>query len=459
VKPGRWQQCNVLEVASDGRRLWQFGAGRDKVAPGAQLALPVGQKPPAKLVAKDWRTLVQPRLNIAWLPPKLVFLRALQLPAGDPAELPGMVEFQLEKLSPMPVAQIVWTVETVPHPDPTQQTAVVAMASRSAVEDFLGQLSGQGFLADRLEIPFLRELRAERIEGDGLWLFVRQELDAWLCLAAWYVGGVLRDLSVTQIPPGAVAGDVLVQQLTETAWAGEMNGWLPAPPPIHLRATDEVAAVVEPKLREWSGQPVRVEPLMEASTLAELTAHRALSPTGPTNLIPDEVRTRYRQQFIDGVWMRGLGAIGVAYLIFTVLYLAALTWRRSQLDEAHASSGGMALNYTNAMRLKDQVGVLQEQVNLKFAALDAWRAAVETLPAQLTLSQLNFQKGRTLVLDGSVPSDSTDQVTAYNAALKKVTANGQPLFANVRPATINTRPGAATATWRFEAELRRGESP
>lgn len=455
----RWQQCNVLEVVSEGRRLWQFGTGRDKVSRGTHLEIPVGQKPPSKLIAKDWRTLFQPRLNIAWLPPKLVFLRALQLPAGDPAELQSMVEFQLEKLSPMPVAQIVWTVERVPHPDPSQQTAVVAMASRSAVEDFLGQLSGDGFMADRLEVPFLRELRATQVEGDGLWLFIRRELDAWLCLAAWYVGGVLRELNLSQLPPGPIAGEVLAQQLTETAWAGEMHGWLPGLPAAHLHAPDEVVGVVEPKLRDWSGQSVQVEPPMPEAALAELTAQGALGAPAPASLIPDEVRARYRQQFIDSVWMRGLGAIGVAYLVFTVLYLVALTWRRSQLEDAHGSAGSMALNYTNTLQLKAQVGVLQEQVNLKFAALDAWRAAVEALPAQLTLSQLNFQKGRTLVLDGSVPSDATDQVTAYNTALKKVTAVGQPLFASVKPATINTRPGAATATWRFEAELRRGEAP
>ena len=31
-----------------------------------------------KLIQKDWQTLFQTRLNVAWLPPEQVFLRALQ---------------------------------------------------------------------------------------------------------------------------------------------------------------------------------------------------------------------------------------------------------------------------------------------------------------------------------------------------------------------------------------------
>ena len=105
------------------------------------------------------------------------------------------------------------------------------------------------------------------------------------------------------------------------------------------------------------------------------------------------------------------------------------------------------------------VGVLQEQVALRFAALDAWRAAVELLPAAATLAQLDLQKGRTLQLMGTVPPDSTAEITKFNSDLKKSQVAGQPLFANVKAAQFTTRPGAAITTWSFEAELRRSETP
>ena len=51
-----------------------------------------------------------------------------------------MVEFQLERLSPLPITQIVWTVETLSSAPGEPLTAVVTIASRTAVEEFLGTL-------------------------------------------------------------------------------------------------------------------------------------------------------------------------------------------------------------------------------------------------------------------------------------------------------------------------------
>jgi len=96
------------------RDLWLFSA--DKFHLQREEHRPPDQSFPAKLVTKDWPHLVQPRLNVAWLPADEVFLRVIQLPPSDPAEILSMVELQLEKLSPLPAAQIVWSFETLPMP-------------------------------------------------------------------------------------------------------------------------------------------------------------------------------------------------------------------------------------------------------------------------------------------------------------------------------------------------------
>src|SRR5689334_17196263 len=100
----RWHSCNVLSPGAVTRQLWQFNASgkfnllrSDAKRPNEPL--------PEKIVAKDWQTLFQPRLNVAWLSPDKAFVRAVQLPKADPAETKSMVEFQLEKLSPLPVTQ------------------------------------------------------------------------------------------------------------------------------------------------------------------------------------------------------------------------------------------------------------------------------------------------------------------------------------------------------------------
>src|ERR1044072_4473508 len=107
------------------------------------------------MVAKDWNTVFQPKLNVAWLPADTVFLRVLQLPPADTTEeTASMVELQLEKVSPLPTAQIVWTFESLPRRAGQPQTAIVVIAPRNIVEEYLGKLETDGYLADRLEVPF-----------------------------------------------------------------------------------------------------------------------------------------------------------------------------------------------------------------------------------------------------------------------------------------------------------------
>ena len=100
----RWNSCNVLLSGSEARHLWQFAGGRYNLV-RTESRLP-NEPLPDKLVAKDWQTLFQPRLNIAWIASDKVFLRVLQLPKADAEETRSMVDLQLEKISPLPVAQI-----------------------------------------------------------------------------------------------------------------------------------------------------------------------------------------------------------------------------------------------------------------------------------------------------------------------------------------------------------------
>src|SRR5438046_8047207 len=121
-------------------------------------------------------------------------MRVIDLPKSNFEETRAMVELQLEKLSPMPVGQIVWTIHVLPSTAADLQSVVVVVASRTAVEEFLGQLEGRGFLADRLEVPLLDQLFASPPTGDGAWIYagVRGENSA---LVAWWFGGGLRNLS------------------------------------------------------------------------------------------------------------------------------------------------------------------------------------------------------------------------------------------------------------------------
>jgi hypothetical protein len=460
----RLNACNVLNAGADPRQLWRFSAGLKDFNLAGEKTLPAPQALPAKWVAKDWSDLWSRKLNISWLPLDQVFLRVLQLPKCDPSELVSMVEFQIEKISPLPVAQIVWSCEPVPSRSKLpreMQTVVVAIASRDAVEAHLGVIEGAGYLADRIEIPFLHELLATAIDGDGAWVYLRRSGARHVCLAAWWYNGTLENL--TLIPLGAPENFAteIREHLTQTAWAGELEGWLTAPPFIQFVADAEsietAKAISAAITAAMPGQRTAVLPAHNATQVATFSARRAASGQSRLNLMPAEFTARYHQKFIDGVWMRSIGALMMIYLFGLLAYFAwvqAVDLKRGNVEaEIEAISG----SYTNALKARARIQVLQDQINLRRAALDGLKFVSEALPADLTLSSLVLQQGKTLTLRGSAPIGQTPKVTEYNSALAKLLLNGAPMFSAVNSPTIVTAPGGQSADWFFSCELRRKE--
>jgi len=82
---------------------------------------------------------------------------------------------------------------------------VVLIASRNLVEEFLGRLESQGYLADRLELPQLHQLLTHPIEGHGLWLYPDPSGSPPTCLAAWWQDSRLYQVNISAFPPPLTA--------------------------------------------------------------------------------------------------------------------------------------------------------------------------------------------------------------------------------------------------------------
>jgi hypothetical protein len=450
--------CNVLQVAGDERHLWQFtvkGHGfalsRDQTSLG-------GEALPAKAIAKDWTNLWQRKVNIAWLPPEQVFLRVAQFPASDFGETVSMVELQMEKLSPMPVGQIVWSIQVLPHLQGNLQTVIVMIAARNAVEEFLGKLEGQGYLADRLEMPRLDQLQATAITDDGAWIYPEPASGNLSALVAWWYAGVLQSLGLITLPPANRAASVK-EQLLQMAWAGELEGWLTTPPTWHLVADPTMAAEWEPALREALEQPVEVTAPLPPAELAALTAQRVAKSEPEANLLPPEFSTRYQQQFVDRLWMRGLGSVVAVYLMGVMVYFAWLQFFEMGTSKVELEAANLGPTYTNTLQLKARLDVLKSQQDLKSAALDCWKVVADLLPTGVMLEQYNFNEGKRLTLNGTAPADSAKELSEFDTKLRKAEINGERLFDALQGDRLTYHPGpAGTVLWNCTLELKRGDT-
>jgi hypothetical protein len=458
AKCKRWYSCNILHSAPDANRLWQFDAKSGALNREASSA--PGQQLPAA-VSKSWTSLWQPRLNVAWLPPENIFLRVIELPKSSFGETLSMVELQLEKLSPVPVTQIVWTLEILPQsPAENLQTVIVVIVERNVVEEFLGKLETQGFLADRLEAPMLDQLAATDATEDGAWVFPALLNGQNAALVAWWFGGALRNLSYIVLPAEGDRAKSLQAQLAQLAWAGELEGWLTAQPKWHLVAAGGLAGEWETFLRTGLGEPVQVTPPVPVPELAAHTARRAVAAADSNAaLMPAEFSARYREQFFDRLWLHGLFATGVLYAACVVIYFCATTVLGYQTNKVEQQVASLSGSYTNALELKASYMVLKERQDLKYAALDCWKLVADLLPPGITLQRFSFGDGHQLSLNGTVASDQITQITDFFDALRKAELNGQPMF-NVEGGDQQPtyRQSGTQASWNFSLELRHTEA-
>ena len=446
----RWNSCNIFQLDHGARHLWQFSNKFSLQKEEAKLA---NESLSTKPFEKDWQTLFQPRLNVACLPADKVFLRALQLPTADFAETQSMVDLQLEKISPLPVAQVVWSFETLSHAGGDMQTVIVIVVARQVVEDFLGQLETQEFMADRIELPLIDLVQATKITEDGVWIYPSS---AGPCLVAWWYGDVLQHIALVTLPNNEGRGPLLQNQLVQIMWAGELEGWITAPPKFHIVAEGPLAD-------EWrhyvpSDHTVEIVQPPSPTEIATRTARRAGHEKPRVPLLPPEYSARYKQRFVDRLWMRGLGGVLLLYIFGVLIYFGFVQFGSFQLGNVEDDIAQRGADYTNTIRLKERVKVLQDQMDLQFAALDCYKAIADKLPPELTLNSMNFDKGRKLTLTGTASKDAVNAIHNFNEELRKITVRDQPLFAKVLPPNMNPSAGGQDTTWNFVCELRRSSA-
>jgi hypothetical protein len=319
------------------------------------------------------------------------------------------------------------------------------------VEEFLGQLEAEGYLADRLEVPGLDQLLAADIQEEGVWVFATGEHEP--VLTAWWYGGTVQNLTLVLLARGPERGEQLKTQLEQIAWSGELDGWLTHAPAVHLVAAPTETRFWESVFNE-AGQDLKLHPAAAEPKLAALSAERCATNSAETNLMPRDFAARYHQLFIDGLWMRGLVAVLSAYIIGVLIYFGALYVLKLKYYRVKQDLASISGSYTNALKDKEQVQILLKRQELKYKSLDCWKAVAEVMPDGITLENFYFQPAK-IDLRGTVVTEDQDEVGKFNEDLRHA-ANpnkpDQPLFSDISAPFQQTH-GAVTE-WRFSCQLK-----
>jgi hypothetical protein len=114
--------------------------------------------------------------------------------------------------------------------------------------------------------------------------------------------------------------------------------------------------------------------------------------------------------------------------------------------------------YTNTVQLRERLRVLQDTLELQYAALECYKSVAETLPEGLTLNSMNFERGRKVTFFGTAGSEDRAKVLDFNAKLIDHMVKGQRLYAKVNSPNSSQQPGQTTLTWNFSCDLKRTDS-
>jgi len=457
--------CNVVDCSAGRQQFWRFSKGKNQMKMVDVRDTVIDQPMQAKHLDRDASQMWRPHCqNDAWIPVQEVYFRVLHLPPCPEKELSGMVELELDKISPLPLNQAVWTFELVPvyQPDRDKQTVVVMIAERSVVEQYVGELEKIGYRPDRLEPAVLHQLMATPEGGgrpDGAWIYPSFGKEKIVCTMAWWDEGVLHNITQITISSREHLNE-LTGHLTATTWAGEMEGWLTGDTQWHLVVDNQLGEEWLNVLNEWAGKGVQIEEPPEVNTMASVAAARAERPLNQGNLVPPDRQAMYHRDDVDRVWGNVLIWSTMFYAVLASLYFVVKSQVAAKEEAAYQANRTALKIQKEYKTLGVRLRLLEEQRELRGTALNVLKAISEHIPDGVALSSIDFTEsrntqGNNILLRGTADQDASQSLQDYSDALAgEVTDTGRPLFSQVGAANITSNTGGEV-TWYIVCILKR----
>lgn len=407
---------------------------------------------------KTWRDSFSPQLNVGLLPSSSVFFRVIELPTVELGEIDEMLELQMERLSPLPPSQVFWSyeiIQNVPGADEDQATTttvLVIIAEQKEVYRFVSDLESRNFYADRVSIDNLGNFLHPPDRSDLLRLISTNRGDYFQILVQWWIGGKLQNVSQVV----TTSHDKLViqveQEVRQTFWSGQMEGWVDEMPPVEIQCQTEDQAKWSQVKDNLGLENIEFSEVVESGAVKSDLARAFGKGVVQSDLMPEDTRAAHASRQFDSLWMTGLVCLALLYLVGVGVYFIFLNQAHSQRTEVKDKIQLISGSYTNALKIEERIRVTENQLQLRYAALDAWKSVVESLPPELSFKQFKFSKGETLLLNGQGPDRANAQVDIYVDALTALAReDGSKFFKSVQRKNISNTRGVMS--WTIECQF------
>ena len=364
-----------------------------------------------------------------------LFCKRISLPTMDPAEVAQMAPLQIEKHSPLPLAEVVWSYEILAAEEGHSDVLIVFGKKENLVRCVSG--FGDEFLPDLIDVDLMllwRGLQAQGVFKDKkfcglLWIDVPSKMAKCvlfeggkplviehLALEGMDATGLARAWSVLLLSAEAALGVAGIEELFLLSPADMRDA-------VSAELTSELRTTVTPI--EASGA---LSPSMGLARRALRNGHTQVNLL-PTDYVQRQQKKQFRQQ------ARLVGAIVLAAYVVAILgFLGISQWRQFSMNRIDARLQELDADYAKARLLQAEVSFLIQKLDDRRSALETLRVVSESLPDQASLQLFNYRQTQGVELRGTAQSDSD-----VNDLLRKLKESN--LFDQVRSGAIKNIPG------------------
>ena len=325
------------------------------------------------------------------LPTSQLLVKVLDLPKETSGDLPGIVQLQMDELSPFAGEELTTGHETLAETEDRLRVFAAGLP-QPAAERWDARLKAAGIRARRVDAAILGawwSLSAAGVlgEGDGRRAILLERAGEWDLLLL--EGGA--PILCRSLGSGKTAED-LALDLTLSLLSAELKGAVkPLEEIVAVTAAPPDPAMLDALSRAAGGVPARTVGMADSGAPAPGCARRAAG-SAPLDLLPASWRTRELSAVAKRRYIAGMAAAGVLWILLLAgLLLAPKISKRFEDAERRAVERDKPAYY--AVRdVRDRVRLIRSYMDRSRSMLECLRTVVEVMPPGMTLTGLTYRR-------------------------------------------------------------------
>lgn len=361
------------------------------------------------------------------IPSEQALLRIMRLPAADQEETAGMVNLQIDKMSPFPIEDMVVGYEVLSEDSGLVSVLGVAVR-RKIVENIWKLLGAAGIVPDRVDVnslvwwDLIRKSGSVSQDGSQVFIIIRDAASEFIVVN----GGVpvlfrafLRSEGQTDLQ----FMEEICDEISYTLMSLEIEFGA-----FHdFSITIFHAGVLSEELKErpagLCGGRLEVKTLDVSAGLAGAVAGRC-SHAGVIDLTPASLKEQRAKSGFRKRMIRAFGAIAAVWLVSMAVLFGGVSFQKLRLKRVAAARESIKAEALEVRELRRKVTTIDLYVDRSRSALEALREVSLRQPEGVDITMFNYRKGAELKLSG----ESSDVNLVYEF---KKAMDGSALFTSV----------------------------